>query len=158
MPVDVTASGLLGPGQTVGANQVTTTNDQSREGYELLEQLFDLAAAKSLAVINQAYAEPEMSRFLHAVKQHPDQRPNVVRLFMHSFSTDYYMSTPWQFFAFCMHSLSWPELRDFIVAKRNEDVQRRGAASSTVWNDILAAFEDDWRYAPLFREFRKGEK
>lgn len=38
-----------------------------------LHQLFDSAAAKSLAVINQDDAEPQMARFLDAVKQHPDR-------------------------------------------------------------------------------------
>jgi hypothetical protein len=45
-----------------------TTRDPSQEIRLLLEHLFDLAAAKSLAVINPSYAEPEMSRFLYEVK------------------------------------------------------------------------------------------
>ena len=39
-----------------------------------LRELFDAAAAKSMAVINQDDAEPEMVRFLNAVKAHPEQR------------------------------------------------------------------------------------
>lgn len=130
-----------------------TTGDKTQDAISELEQLFDLAAAKSLAVINPSYAEPEMIRFLHEVKKHSEMRQRVVKMFTHSFSTDYYMSTPWQFFSFCMHELRWPELRDFIVSKRNEDLQRRGAAASTLWNDILAAFEDDWKDAHSYKAF-----
>jgi len=131
-----------------------TTDDQSQEIRLLLEQLFDLAAAKSLAVINPAYAEPEMSRFLLEVKKYPAMRHSVVAMLENAFSVDYYMSTPWQFYSFCMHALRWPELRNFIVSKRNDDLQRRGAASSTVWNDILAAFEDNWKDAHCYQEFK----
>lgn len=136
----------------LGGNQVTS-DDKTQGVINQIEQLFDLAAAKSLAVINPSYAEPEMIRFLHEVKQHSELRQRVVKMFTHSFSTDYYMSTPWQFFSFCMHELRWPELRDFIVSKRNEDLQRRGAAASTLWNDILAAFEDGWKDAHSYKAF-----
>jgi hypothetical protein len=135
-----------------------TTVKDSQATTELLEGLFDLAAAKSIAVINPAYAESEMRRFLEAVRQNPEKRQNIVTMFIHSFSKDYYMNIPWQFFAYCMHALRWRELHDFITAKRNEDVQRRGAASSTVWIDILAAFEDDWKDAHLFEEFKDRAK
>jgi hypothetical protein len=131
--------------------------NQSQKG-ERLQRLFDLAAAKSIAVINPSFAEPEMHRFLQAVKQHPEERERVVKMFMHSMSSDYYMAAPRQFLAFCLHALRWPELRDFIVTKRADDVQRRGAASSRVWNLILAAFESDWCDAGNFQEFRPADK
>jgi hypothetical protein len=122
---------------------------------ESLRQLFEAAAAKSLAVINQDDAESEMVRFLHEVKEHPDQRPFVVQLFVESFGDSFYMwRQPWEFLAFCMHDLRWPELRDFITAKWHEDADKRGARSSTIWKDILAAFEDDWSGAQIFQEFK----
>ncbi len=128
------------------------------EVQQTLRELFDTAAAKSLAVIEQTDAEPEMGRFLHMVKAHPDQRAFVVSQFIDTFSESFYMRRePWELLQFCMHDLRWPEMREFIRLKRDEDVRRRGAPSCTAWNDILAAFEDNWESAKYFREFNKTE-
>lgn len=130
------------------------TIDKDTQIKDLLRHLFNSAAAMSLAVINQDDAEPEMARFLHTAKSHPDQRPFVVQLFVESFSDKFHMKwEPWEFMQFCVHDLRWSELRDFIRAKRDEDVQNRGARSSTIWNDILRSFEDDWIGAKQFHEF-----
>jgi hypothetical protein len=94
---------------------MTPTCEDTRDQ---LRQLFNSAAAMSLAVINQDDAEPEMARFLHMVKSHPDQHPFVVQLFVDSFAETFHMHwEPWQFLQFCMHDLRWHELRDFIRAK-----------------------------------------
>lgn len=128
--------------------------DDDTQIKDLLRHLFNSAAAMSLVVINQDDAEPEMARFLHTVKCHPNQRSFVVRLFIESFSDKSHMKwEPWEFMQFCMHDLRWSELRDFIRAKRDEDVKSRGARSSTIWNDILTAFDDEWTGATKFREF-----
>ena len=131
-----------------------TTNDLDDSIKSLLRQLFDTAAAKSLAVINQDDAEPEMARFLHLVQDHPEERPFIAQLFVDSFDDSYYLRhEPWEFLRFCMHALRWSELRDFINIKKKADVTQRGARSSTIWNDILAAFEPGWKGAAEFREF-----
>ena len=122
----------------------------------LLRKRFDAAAAKSLAVINLDDAEPEMARFLHLVQKHTDQRQFVTQLFLNSFDDSYYLcGAPWEFLRFCMHALQWPEVRDFIAARKDTDVDRRGAASSTIWNDILQAFEPDWEGAKVYQEYAK---
>src|SRR5437867_1916131 len=91
----------------------------------LLRQLFDLAAAKSIAVICSLDAEPEMASFLHVVKAHPDQRAFVVQLFVESFSDSFYMRwAPTDLIMFCMHDLRWGEIRDFVMAKRMEDIKK----------------------------------
>ena len=131
------------------------TDDVERIQHSL-QKLFDSAAAKSLVVINQDDAEPEMVAFLHAVKSYPDQRSFVNRLFIESFSDRFYMKwAPWEFMQFCMHDLRWPEIREFIKTKKDEDVRTHGARSSTIWNDILEAFEDHWAGAKFFKEFDK---
>jgi hypothetical protein len=127
---------------------------QQTEAQQMLRQLFDAAAAKSLVVVSRLDAEPEMARFLHAVKAQPDQRAFVVQLFTESFSENFYMRwPPTDFLEFCMHDLRWPEIRDFVRSKKNEEVKKRGAACSGVWNDILESFEDKWESARYFREF-----
>jgi hypothetical protein len=126
---------------------------------QMLRQLFDAGAAKSLAVICTLDAEPEMARFLHAVKAHPEQRAFVVQLLIDSFSDSFYMKwAPSHLVQFCMYDLRWPEIRHFITAKREEDAQRRGAACSGVWNEILDAFEDKWEAAKYFQEFKNREQ
>jgi hypothetical protein len=145
-------------GYTAGVITMATTEDIGQIEHRL-QQLFDSAAAKSLAVINQEDAEAEMARFLHEVKRHPDQRALVVQLFIESFGDSFYMKRePWEFMQFCMHELRWPELREFIKSKREDDLRARGAGSSTVWNDVLEAFDDHWRGAEFFQEFRKKGK
>jgi|SRR5581483_3917647 len=119
---------------------------------QMLQQLFEVAAAKSLAVIDQPEAEPEMARFLQAVEQHPEHRDFIVRLFIESFQTKW---PSWEFMQFCMHRLRWAEIQAFIKSKKTEDVQQHGSRSSTVWDSILEAFEDDWPYARFFDTFRQ---
>jgi hypothetical protein len=122
-----------------------------------LRELFDAAAAKSLAVIDPLDAEPEMASFLHAVKNFPEQRGFVVQLFKESFSESFYMRhEPSQFLMYCMHDLRWPEVREFITAKRNAEIEKRGSRVSGVWSDILEAFEDHWEPARYYEEFKKN--
>jgi hypothetical protein len=134
-----------------------TTGDliPDSEIQQKLRTLFDAAAAKSLAVIDSLDAEPEMARFLHEVQKNPDQRGFVVQLFIHSFSDSFYMRhEPSQLLMFCMYDLRWPELREYIKARRHEEVERIGARCSGVWNDILESFEDKWVAAKYFEEFK----
>jgi hypothetical protein len=124
-----------------------------------LRELFDAAAAKSLAVIDPLDAEPEMANFLHAVKSFPEQRGFVVQLFRESFSESFYMRhEPSQFLMFCMHDLRWPEVREFIVAKRNTEIEKCSSRVSGVWSDILEAFEDHWEAARYYEEFKKNRE
>ena len=129
------------------------TKDSAQQS---LRELFDAAAAKSLAVIDPLDAEPEMARFLHAVKEYPEHRDLVVQLFRDSFSKSFYMRhEPSQFLMFCMHDLRWPEVREFITARRNAEIDQRGSRVSGVWSDILEAFEDNWEAAKNYEEFKK---
>ena len=98
-----------------------------------------------------------MARFLHAAKVHPEERAFLVSLFIGSFSDSFILkSEPWMFMQFCMHALRWNEIREFVVGRKETDVQRRGAACSSVWNSILEAFEDNWGHdwPEFFEEFR----
>jgi hypothetical protein len=107
---------------------------------------------KSLNVLNQSDAEPEMMDFLREVKAHPEQRNFVANLFNGSVIP---RLTPWQFIQFCMHDLRWPEVRDFIRQEKAKDVQAHGARSSTVWDNILEAFEDNWKWAENYNYFSR---
>ncbi len=124
---------------------------------QMLQDLFDAAAAKSLAVIDPLDAEPEMARFLQAVKRCPEHRDFVTQLFRESFSTSFYMRhEPSQFLMFCMHDLRWPEVRELITTWRNAEVEQRGSRVSGVWSDILEAFEDNWEMAKYYEEYKKS--
>ncbi len=124
----------------------------------LLRQRFDTAAAKSLAVLNLDDAEPEMARFLRLVQKHAEQRPYIAQLFLDSFGDSYYLrGAPWEFLQFCMHTLRWPEVQEFIIGQRDADVSQHGARSSTIWNDILQAFQTDWKDAILYQKYSKLE-
>jgi hypothetical protein len=122
-----------------------------------LRELFDVAAAMSIAVLDQLDAEPEMARFLRAVKAHPEERTFVVGLFIDSFSDGYILKRePWEFMQFCMHALRWPEIRQFVFTRAEDDLMRRGSARSSIWNSILGAFEDSWGsdWPEFFKVFR----
>lgn len=133
------------------------TNGNSRQDpHQDVTQLFDVAAAKSIAVICNLDAEPEMARFLHFVQSHPEQREFVVQLFIDSFSESFYMRhAPSEFLMYCMHDLRWPEIRDFIVKRRDVEVAKRGVACSGIWNGILEAYEDNWEAAKYYEEFKQ---
>jgi hypothetical protein len=123
----------------------------------MLRELFDVAAAMSVAVIEELDAEPEMAHFLRAAKAHPEERAFLVGLFIDSFADSYILKRePWQFMRFCMHDLRWPEIRQFVMARMEEDLMRRGAARSSVWDSILEAFEDGWGtdWPEFFEAFR----
>lgn len=129
--------------------------DDDTQVKDLLRQLFNAAAAMSLAVNDRLDAEQEMTRFLDAVKAHPEQRAFVVGLFLESFSDSFYMrQAPTDLLMFCMSDLRWPEIRDFIRRKRDEDVEEHGVACYGIWNHILESFEDDWR-SKYFQDFTK---
>ena len=139
--------------------QATREPRTENKAQQDLRGLFDAAAAKSLAVIDPLDAEPEMASFLHAVKSLPEQRGFVVQLFRESFSASFYMRhEPSQFLMFCMHDLRWPEVREFIVAKRNAEIEKCGSRVSGVWSDILEAFEDHWEPARYYEEFNKNRE
>jgi hypothetical protein len=131
----------------------------SNENQKLLGQLFDIAAAKSLAVLSYEDAEPEMAQFLHAVRAHPDEREFVVGLFEESFSESFYMRAPPEdLVEFCMHDLRWPEIRNLILSLWEKDARQRGAASSSRgWAPLLDAFEDHWEKAKYFKEYSGKE-
>jgi hypothetical protein len=122
---------------------------------EQLEQLFNVAAARSLAEFCAMDAEPEMAQLVGFVRHNPDLRQDVIHMFVETFTEGYPMQWPptelWRYFA---HALRWPELREFISAKRDEEVSRRGARCSGIWNDILEAFADDWEGAKYFEAFK----
>jgi hypothetical protein len=137
--------------------QTTREPQTDSKTHQALRGLFDAAAAKSLAVLDPLDAEPEMARFLHAVKDCPEQRALVVRLFMDAFSESFYLRhEPAQFLMYCMHELRWPEIREFITAKRNTEIEKRGSRVSGVWSDILEAFEDNWEPAKYYQEYQKS--
>ncbi len=129
--------------------------DKDSEIQQTLRKLFNAAAAMSLAVVDRLDAEPEMTRFLEAVKAHPEQRAFVVRLFLDSFSDSFHMRhAPTDLVMFCMSDLRWAEIQDFIRRKRDEDVEKHGVACYGIWNDILESFQDNWR-AKYFQDFTK---
>src|SRR6266496_1081277 len=139
--------------------QATRKPRTENKSQQELRELFDAAAAKSLAVIDPLDAEPDMASFLHSVKNSPEQRGFVVQLFKESFSESFYMRhEPSQFLMFCMHDLRWPEVREFITAKRNAEIEKRGSRVSGVWSDILEAFEDHWEPARYYEEFKKNRE
>jgi hypothetical protein len=129
--------------------------DDDTQVKDLLRQLFNAAAAMDLAVNCSLDAEPEMARFLDAVKAHPEQRAFVVGLFLDSFSDSFHMrNAPTNLLMYCMSDLRWSEIRDFALAKREEDIQKHGRVCYHIWNDILESFEDSWR-DKYFRDFTK---
>lgn len=133
------------------------TIDDDTQVKDLLRQLFNAAAAMSLAVVCRLDAEREMARFLDAVKAHPEQRAFVVGLFLDSFSDSFHMrQAPTDLMMFCMSDLRWPEIRDFVRGKRDEDVEKHGVPCDGIWNDILESFEDNWR-AKYFQDFTKSK-
>ena len=102
--------------------QATRDPRTENKSQQELRELFDAAAAKSLAVIDPLDAEPEMASFLHAVKNLPEQRGFVVQLFKESFSESFYMRhEPSQFLMFCMHDLRWPEVRECYMLSGEVD-------------------------------------
>ena len=120
-----------------------------------LRSLFNAAAAMSLAVSCRLDAEPEMAKFLAAVKAHPEEREFVVGLFLGSFSDSFHMrAAPMDLLMDCMSDLRWPEIRNFAIQKRNEDIDAHGVSCYAVWDVVLESFEDDWR-EKYFQDFIK---
>jgi hypothetical protein len=139
--------------------QATREPQLQNKPQQELADLFDAAAAKSLAVIDPLDAEPEMAKFLHAVKRFPEERAFVVQLFRGSFGESFYMRhEPSQLLMFCMHDLRWPEVREFITARRNAEIEKRESRVSGVWSDILESFEDDWEPAKHYAEYKKDRQ
>jgi hypothetical protein len=133
------------------------SNREEDEVQQTLRDLFNAAAAMSLAVTYSLDGEPEMARFLDAVKAHPEQRAFVVRLFLDSFSEGFHMRhEPTDFMMYCMSDLRWDEIRDFIRRKRDEDVETHGVACYGIWNGILESFQDNWRMK-YFQDFTKRD-
>ena len=103
-------------------------NDET-EVQRKLRQLFNAAAAMSLAVVSNLDAEREMRIFLDAVKQHPEERPFVTTLFLDSFSDSFYMRTaPTGLLMYCMSELRWQEIFAFVKQQRDDDVEKHGVA------------------------------
>jgi hypothetical protein len=122
---------------------------------QTLRQLFNAAAAMSLAVIDRLDAEPEMVQFLDAAKAYPAERAFVVKLFLDSFSDSFHMRhAPTDLLMYCMSDLRWDEIRDFARGKRDEDVKKHGVVCYNIWNDIMESFEDNW-HARYFQDYAK---
>jgi hypothetical protein len=128
-------------------------NEMSSATQRDLRELFDCAAAMSLAVDCRLDAEPEMKRFLEAIKAHPEERAFVVQLFFNSFSSESrFRVPPTDLLMYCMSDLKWAEIRNFVQAQRDEDIKSHGVPCYAIWTDILEAFEDDWR-SKYFTDF-----
>jgi hypothetical protein len=128
---------------------------EERKVQEKLRRLFNGAAAMSLAVVDRLDAEPEMAAFLDEVKARPEQRPFVVRLFLDAFSDSFLMrSAPTDLMMYCMSDLHWAEIREFVAAKRDDDIRAHGRVCYHIWSDLLESFEDNWR-TKYFQDFTK---
>lgn len=143
----------------MGGNEVMEPKHRLHNEPEIqrtLRQLFNSAAAMSLAVNCRLDAEPEMKQFVDFVKANPEQREFVIKLFLDSFGHSFHMrQAPTDLVMYCMSDLRWPEIREFIQRQNDEDVEKHGVACYGIWGDILESFEETWR-AKYFREFTKS--
>ena len=98
-----------------------TNNSNLDAAQAALRQLFDKAAAKLLIVDSLTDAEPEMVSFLRYVKEHPNERQLVVRIFTETLLS---RGGPWEVVQFCLHALRWPEMREFIESQRPQKLKR----------------------------------
>lgn len=114
-----------------------------------LKRLFDIASVKLTGVQSPAEAETQMADFLRAVRASPEQREFVIGLFEAALQGP---SSPWEFIQFCLHSLRWPEMYNFIKVSKERDIDNLRARS--IWEHLLSAFDDDWEDAEFYREFR----
>ena len=130
-------------------------SQDSAEVQQTLRQLFNVAAAMSIAVNCRLDAEPEMARFLEAVKEHPEQREFVVKLFLDSFAESFHMRhEPTDLLMYCMSDLRWTEVRNFIETQKDEGIRQHGRVCYNIWPAILESFEDNWRNKYM-QEFTK---
>jgi hypothetical protein len=135
--------------------QETGDNGSASQVQHTLRQLFNSAAAMSLAVFERLDAEPEMAQFLEAVKAHPEQRAFVVKLFLDSFTDSFHMKcSPTDLLMYCMSDLRWEEIYEFVRGMRDDDIKAHGVPCYNIWLAILESFQDDWR-TKYFRDFTK---
>jgi len=122
---------------------------------EMLRQLFDAAKVKVASVECSLDAEPEMARFLHAVKAHPEHRALVAQWFIDDFINQ---PQPLELLMFCMHDLRWPEIQEAVKAGLDEDIrQHNGIPVCNAWNDILDVYRNRWENASYYHEFKTNK-
>jgi hypothetical protein len=126
-----------------------SSSSKNRDGDQLLLiSLFEKASARVLQVNSLADAEAEIVTFLKCVQEHPEQRQFIVDLFINAVLG---RMGAWEVVQFCLHTLRWPEMQKFIHDQWLNESKERGARTSKVWEQLLAAFEDNWEDAEFFR-------
>jgi hypothetical protein len=90
---------------------------------------------------------PYGRQILSLIERHPERRSDFERAFCDLWQTPF---GPWELISFCMHTLRWPVVRQFIERAFREAEQRQDWRSLPIASHILASFSDDWPDADLF--------
>jgi hypothetical protein len=114
----------------------------------LLRLLFAEASARLLQVDSFTDAESEIASFPKCVQEHPEQRPFVVGLFTSALLD---RCGAWEVVQFCLHTLRWPEMREFIEAQWTKQSNEIGSRTSQIWEQLIEAFDDDWQDLEFFK-------
>lgn len=102
-------------------------------------------------MICQLDAQPEMDELLDFIKAHPAERAFVVSLFLDTFGEESeFWRSPVNLIMYCMANLRWVEIKQFIVERKRDDIDKHGVITENVWWVMLESFEDGW----LERNFR----
>ena len=91
---------------------------------------------------------PYGHRILTLIERHPERRSDFERAFCDLWQTHI---GPWELISFCMHTLRWPVVRQFIESAFHDAQQRQDWRSIPIASHILASFNDDWEHADLFQ-------
>jgi hypothetical protein len=119
---------------------------------------FRIAACVSNTLICLLDAQEEMDALVDLANRHPNERGFIVSLFLDSFGDN--SEFKWaaeDLMAYCMATLRWEEIRQFILTKKREDIAKHGIITENVWGTLLEAFEDGW-HDKYFRDFTKETK
>ena len=117
------------------------------EFWSLCEKAYEI----DLTTDNSLDYEKHMIEIIELVQSHPELRTEWIDCFKKAIN-DFEADIPLELIPFCMRSLRFNEIRDHVVALRQEHQNdARQIRDGDYWNNIMHAFDDSvWEDADFW--------
>ena len=124
--------------------------DTIEQFWKLCDEALD--AAKRGNWLHAADIEPACLQLLQLIQTHPDRRQDFERAFCDLWSRQNVHAA--DIISFCMHTLRWPIVREFMQAERQAALAAKPHDSLFIHAEsVLESFSDDWEHTDLYPHY-----
>jgi hypothetical protein len=127
--------------------------DAIEQFWRLCDEAID--AAKRGNWLNAADIEPACLQLLQLIQTHPERRSDFERTFCQLWTKQKVYAA--DILSFCMHTLRWPVVRQFMEEERQAALVVKPHDSRFIQAEhVLESFSDDWEDTDLYPYYDKS--